>query len=409
MKILIVTQYFYPEQFKINDLCVALVKRGHDVTVYTGIPNYPEGKFYKGYGLFGPFQENYHGVKIIRTPLFPRGSKKGVFLVLNYLSFFIISTILAPFLVREKFDSIFAYQLSPIFSVIPAIFIKWIKNIPLTIWVTDLWPESLEATGSVKNKKIINSVGTVVKWIYKCCDRILITSKGFENKVLAMGATKEKIFYWPQWAEETNQDILESYSDNNFPQNAFTILFAGNIGSAQDFPSIIASAIITKENKNIKYVILGDGLVKSWAETEVAKNKLEETVIFLGRKPVETMPYYFKKSSVLLVSLTNAEIFSLTVPSKVQSYLASGKPILGSLNGEGADLILRWDAGMVAPASSPEILAKKIVEFSNLSPERLNEMGTNAMNAYLKEFEREKLFHEFEEHIKSINAEYFHA
>lgn len=392
MKILVVTQYFWPEQFKINDLCEALIERGHEVTVYTGLPNYPEGKFFKGYSFFGPYHETFGKIKIIRSPLIPRGKNKSFQLVLNYFSFFFVSTLFAPFLVRGKFDKIFVYEPSPITVAIPGIALKYLKRAPMFFWVTDLWPESLEATGVVKNKKVLKLVASLVSFLYKHSDKILISSKGFLSRVKALGGTDKQIVYFPQWAESLYLKKADSdFRDPLLPEFGFKIMFAGNIGSSQDFETIIKAAIILKDQKNIHFLILGNGVMKDWAEAEVKKYNLSSTFHFIGRKPLESMPNYYAKADVMLMSLTNTDLFSITVPSKLQSYLASGKPILASMNGEGAEIVNNWKAGMTCPASSPQLLANTILAMSELSQSELEKMGRNAFQCYESEFERDKL------------------
>lgn len=405
MRILVVSQYFWPEQFKINDLCEALIERGHEVVVYTGLPNYPEGKFFQGYSLAGPYSEKYGKIKIIRAPLFPRGKNNSLLLVINYFSFCIFSTLLAPFLVKGKFDKIFIYQVSPIFAALPAVLLKYIKKAPIIIWVTDLWPESLEAVGVVKNKNILSWVGLFVKFIYRHSDKIYISSRGFASKIRAYDVNESKIKFWPQWAEGFfNKEVQTSnYSDDRIPSNGFVVTFAGNIGNAQDFETVVEAATVLKNNSDIHFVILGEGLMKNWAEKEVEARGLEKTFHFLGRKPIETMPYYFSKSDIMLVTLTDTELFSITIPSKVQSYLASGKPILAALNGEGAEVVTKWKAGLSCPASSPKELAETVKRFSELSKPELEEMGRNATACYLSEFEREKLVTILENDFKGLS------
>lgn len=403
MKILVVTQYFWPENFRINDLCDALIERGHEVTVYTGLPNYPEGTFFKGYSYFGPYKEYRGKIKIIRSPLIPRGKNKSLQLVLNYFSFFFLSSLLAPFLVRGKFDKIFVYEPSPITVAIPGIVLKYLKNAPMFFWVTDLWPESLEATGVVKNKKILNAVGSLVRILYKHSDKILVTSKGFIPRVKALGGKDSQIVYFPQWAEELFSRTPDPhFYDSLIPQEGFKVMFAGNIGSSQDFETLVKAATILKDNKNIYFLILGDGLMKSWAEQEVAKQGIANNFIFLGRKPVDLMPEYYSKADAMLMSLTNTDLFSITVPSKLQSYLASKKPIIASMNGEGAQIVEDFKAGLTCPAGNPQLLAEKILKMSALTKNELHLMGENSLKCYQSEFEREKLITFLEEEFKKV-------
>jgi glycosyltransferase involved in cell wall biosynthesis len=392
LKVLVVTQYFWPENFKINDLCDALIERGHDVTVYTGIPNYPEGQFFDGYSYKGPFSEVYNKIKIIRCPIIPRGKNKSLQLMLNFFSFFFLASFLAPFLVRGKFDKIFVYEPSPITVVIPAIILKYLKRAPLFFWVTDLWPESLEATGVVKNKYILNLVSGMVKVLYTHCDKILVTSKGFIPRVKALGGKDSQIIYFPQWAEQIFfKELIPDFNDSLIPEFGFKIMFAGNIGSSQDFETIVKAASLLKGHSNIYFLILGDGLMKKWAEKEVELNGLKENFIFLGRKPINMMPEYYSKADVMLMSLTDTDLFAITVPAKLQPYLASKKPILASMNGEGAQIVLDAKAGMVCPAGNPKLLADTILAMSKLSSPELQLMGESALSYYHAEFEREKL------------------
>lgn len=403
MKILVVTQYFWPENFKINDLCDGLVERGHEVTVYTGLPNYPEGQFFKGYSLSGPYNEIHGKIKIIRSPLIPRGKNKSLRLALNYFSFFFMASILAPFLVRGKFDKIFVYEPSPITVIIPAIFLKYLKRAPIFFWVTDLWPESLEATGVVKNKTTLRFVAMLVRVLYKFSDKILVTSQGFIPRVKALGAKDSQIIYFPQWAEELFSKTLDPhFKDPMIPESGFKIMFAGNIGSSQDFETIVKAATLLKEYKNIYFLILGDGLMKKSSEEEVKRHGLEANFIFLGRKPLDSMPEYYSKADVMLMSLTNTDLFSITLPSKLQTYLASRKPILASMNGEGAEIIRNAKAGMTCNAGDPQRLADTVLAMSKLTPVELQVMSDNALICYKTEFEREKLITKLEDEFQKI-------
>jgi len=402
LKILIVTQYFWPENFKINDLCEGLVERGHEVTVYTGLPNYPDGEFFKGYSFFkGPFREHYGKIKIIRCPLIPRGKNKSLRLLFNYLSFCIWATMLAPFLVRGKVDKIFIFEPSPITVAVPAIVLKYLKRAPIFFWVQDLWPESLVATNTIKNKNVLDLVSSFVKILYKHSDKILVTSRGFIPRVKALGGKDHQIIYFPQWAEKIFlKDPDQSFNDKRIPSEGFKIMFAGNIGSSQDFETLVKAASLLKDQSNIYFLILGDGLMRKWAEDEVKKIGIDENFIFLGKKPLETMPDYYAKADVMLMSLSGSDLFSITIPAKLQPYLASTKPILASMNGEGAQIVVDAKAGFACSAGNPELLAKTIKEMSQLSKEVLNQMGQNALKCYQEQFDREKLISFLEDEFK---------
>ncbi len=262
MRILIVTQYFWPESFRINDLALGLLERGHQVTVLTGIPNYPGGELFDGYGFFNT-SEDYCGVRIRRVPLIPRGRGGSFRLILNYLSFALTATVVGPLLCREAYDRIFVFEPSPVTVGIPAVFLKKLKKAPMLFWVQDLWPESLIATGAVRSKAIVSLVGHIVKFIYRHCDLILIQAKAFCGPVAQQGGSEEKIRYFPNAAENLYGSPIFSAELPPLPEG-FRILFAGNIGAAQDFETIIAAAENVKDPPDIKWIIIGDGRMRAW-------------------------------------------------------------------------------------------------------------------------------------------------
>lgn len=405
MRILVVSQYFWPENFKINDLCEALVEKGHEVTVYTGIPNYPEGSYYSGYSCFSPKEECLGKIKIIRVPHFPRGKNSKILLILNYLSYFIVASLLAPFKIKGKYDKIFAYGVSPVTVVIPAILLRFLKKAPLLFWIADLWPESLEATGMVKNKKVLKFISCIIGIFYNYVDCILVTSKGFIPRIKSVGVKNEKIEYLPQWAEDLFNNSAEiSFSDDRIPMDGFKVMFAGNIGIAQDFQTIVEAAKKLAQYKKIYFLILGDGLMSNWAKNEVKKNKMEDNFIFLGKKPLSQMPDYYRKADAMLLSLMDTDLFSITVPAKLQSYMATGKPVIASINGEGAELVELAQAGIVVPASSPDRLAEEILKLSQLDKARLDQMGKNAKRFYDENFDRKVLINKL---LKILNDQKF--
>lgn len=391
-----------------NDLATELANRGHEVTVYTGLPNYPRGRFFDGYSFEeGPYRESYGKVEVIRCPMVPRlwanGPLRKIGLILNFISFAIIGSFFCLFQVGGRYDRIFMYEVSPIFSAFPALVLRAVKNAPMIIWITDLWPESLSATGIVRNKKVLDFVAMFVKFIYKHSDLIYTSSKGYIGRIEALGVPKSKIKFWPQWAESL---FLEDRSnetpvDLQLPKG-FIVLFSGNIGTSQDMPTLIAAANKLKAHKNIHFVILGDGLEREKTELQVAKLGLKDTFHMLGRKPMEMMPIYYENAGALLVSLKKEDLFSVTLPAKLQSYMASGNPVLACLDGEGAELVREWEAGLSCLSGDPSALAETILKFSQLSPEQRKEMGQNAFRCYQTLFDREKLILELEEDFQSL-------
>ena len=358
MKILIVTQYFYPENFKSNDMAFELVRRGHDVTVLTGIPNYPHGRFYEGYGTFKRRSEIVNGVKVKRAWLFPRGDGGGLRLALNYFSWAFFASckgfMIALF---RKYDVILGHEPSPITQGIPAIIVKKILRIPFYFWVLDLWPESLVSVGGVRNKFILNFFTRITKFVYSNSDKILISSRGFRNSILEKGDYAMKLVYFPNWAER----VFSKNSGVKIPDlpGGFKVMFAGNIGEAQDFERIMQATLKLKEYNDIHFIIVGDGRKRVWVEEFVENNQLHDTVHLLGRFPLETMPAFFKQADVMLVTLKDELIFNVTVPAKLQAYMAAGKPILAMLNGEGAEIVKEAECGYVVAAGDYEKMAAR--------------------------------------------------
>lgn len=386
MKVLLVTQYFYPENFKSNDIAIELTKKGHEVTVLTGLPNYPEGKIYKNYGFFKPSKERHEGVNVIRAWLIPRGKGGGVRLFLNYFSWAFFASVRALFLsFQQKFDVVMVHEPSPITQGFPAIVISKIQKIPLHFWVLDLWPESLSSAGGVKNKTVLSVFEKMVKFIYNNSHKILISSKGFKESILAKGNYADKLVYFPNWAEDS---ILKGNANYPIPElpKGFKIMFAGNIGMAQDVMSIVKAALILKDKLDIHFIFVGDGRSKPQLEQYVEENNLNQTVHFLGRFPIDAMKTFFTQSDVLLVSLKDELIFNLTVPAKLQAYMCTTTPILGMLNGEGAAIINDATCGFSVKAADSEGLAKQILHMNEMSKEERYSLGENGFKYYKENF-----------------------
>ena len=388
MKILIVTQYFYPENFKRNDMAFELVKRGHEVTVLTGIPNYPHGKYYEGYGLFRRCTENINGVKVKRAWLFPRGNGGGLRLALNYFSWAFFASwkgfILSLF---HSYDVIIGHEPSPITQGIPAIVIKKLLKIPFYFWVLDLWPESLVSAGGVRNKYVLNFFTRITKFVYSNSDRILISSRGFRNSILEKGENEAKLVYFPNWAE----NIFSKCNECRIPDLpcGFKIMFAGNIGEAQDFEHIMQAALMLKDERDIHFIFIGDGRKRVWVDEFMAKNELQDTVHLLGRFPLETMPTFFKQADVMLVTLKDELIFNVTVPAKLQAYMATGKPILAMLNGEGAEIVQEAGCGYAVPAGDYEGLVREIKKMKDLEVQKRLALGKSGKIYCMENFSLE--------------------
>jgi len=389
MRILIVSQYFWPETFRINDLVKELVERGHNVSVLTGKPNYPQGKIYKGYGFFSHNRDEYFGAKIYRVPLIPRGKGTGMQLVFNYLSYVVSASTFVAFN-RKKFDVSLTFAISPITQMYPALLHKKLYGSRAYLWVQDLWPESVAAAGKMDSSSILKGLTKMVRSIYKKSDGVLVQSEAFIPSVLQKGVLPDKVHYIPNWAEDIFTKTVEKNSNKYWEiiPKGFVVMFAGNMGEAQDFDSIVNAAERTRHIHDIKWVIVGDGRKREWVETEIKKRNLSDTFFLLGSYPLEEMPYFFSLADIMLLTLKDEHIFSLTIPSKVQSYLAFGKPIASMINGIGNKVINDANCGYTANAGNAEKLAENIIKAYNAPKETLVELGSNGRLYYMKEFDK---------------------
>lgn len=391
MRILVISQYFYPENFRINDLCLGLKSNGNSVTVLTAKPNYPKGRFFSGYTFFNKSTEEYKGIKVYRSPLIPRGNAKGFNLFLNYISF-VIFGFFTLFLIKEKFDKIFVYAPSPITVGYLGIAASFIFRAKPYLWVHDLWPESVKDAGGINNKFFLYLVDLMTKSIYYFYDNILVQSPGFSDYLLNQGVSESKIIFYPYYAENFYKVVNENSEIKSQFGKGLKIVFAGNIGVAQSFDTIFyAAKILATKLKNFKFIIIGDGRDRQRIQKKIADNSLDNYFEFLGSHPPEKMPTFFASADALLVSLKDTKIFSITIPGKLQSYLACGKPIIASLNGIGAKLVEESNSGFVSRAEDPESLADSILKFNKLSSAQKKELGSNARIYYKKEFERSRL------------------
>jgi len=387
MRLLIVTQYFWPEFFLINKLSQKFCNLGHDVTVVTGKPNYPEGEIFEGYISSGVTHESYGPVDVIRLPLRPR--KKGfVNLVFNYLSFVVSGLYHIPRLLEGKeFDIILVFAPSPITAAIPAIWFNRKKKFYSAIWVQDLWPESLVATGHIKNRITLKIIRLLVGWIYKNVDILLAQSHSFK-KSLTEYVDKKKVIFYPNSVE--NPDNIKEHSAlpldiEEIFKSGFKIVFTGNIGSAQSIPTLLQSAFDLRDT-DCRFIFIGSGSLVDWAHKKV--NDLNLTnVFFLGRMENKYMNSIYRLSDALLLSLTANEIFSYTIPGKLQAYLASGRPVIASINGEAADVINDAGAGVVSPAENSKLLSQAIRNFRSLSKSERDLMGLAGKEYFDKHFD----------------------
>jgi len=324
----------------------------------------------------------------------------------NYWSFVFWGCLLGPWLLRgRRFDAIFVFETSPITSAIPALLLKRLKRARLLMWVLDLWPDTLSAIGVVRSPRLLSGVGRLVAWIYRHCDLILAQSKGFFEPIAKWSHAPEKTRYFPQWAEaDFDAPALaraQPAAEMAPHRGHTTIMFAGNIGEAQDMPAILRAAEQLKDRKEIRWLLVGDGRAAPMVREQIAARGLQNTVFMLGRFPLERMPEFFKCADALLVSLKPEPIFALTVPGKVQSYLASGRPVLAMIDGEGAVVIERSGAGFTCPAGRSDLLAQQVLRLAALSIDERDAMGRRGQAFSHAVFGRQNLMDQLESWLQA--------
>ena len=327
MRILVISQYFFPENFRINDLVFSLKKRGHQVEVLTGKPNYPKGDYFEGYSWKNPSEEEIQGVKVHRANLILRKKGGALRLFLNYFSF-VFFTIFEIKRLRGNFDKVFIYAPSPITVGILGIIAAKKFRCKSYLWVHDLWPESVRVAGGIKNRLVLGIVNQMTKLIYRFSDFILVQSPEFKTYIKNQDVADSKLIYYPYYAEDFYRVVKKQKNYlKQFPKG-FNLVFAGNIGVAQSFDTIL-DAFEKLKKHNINLIVLGEGRDKLRIQKLIEQKGISDKFYFLGTHPPEKMPYYFSCADALFISLKKADIFSYTIPGKLQSYLACGKPIIG--------------------------------------------------------------------------------
>lgn len=392
MKVLFLTQYYDPEPFIIHDKARAIVEEGHSVTVVTGVPNYPDGKIYKGYKT-GNYKED--DVEIIRVNLRPRKSgAKNLFL--NYLSFVKEANKIIKGL-DDSFDVVYVYQLSPVIMAIPGIKYKKKHKVPLILYCLDLWPASLISGGIKKGSLPYLAFKIISKKIYKKADSIHISSRQFENYFKNELNINGNFIYNPQYSGD--QTIISYQKDPLFNVDKINITFTGNVGEMQSLDTIIKA--MSTINKNVIFNIVGDGSKLKDLKLLTQQLKLQDRVLFHGRKPAEMMGSYMQQSDALVVSMKKDEVISYTLPAKVQSYLQSGKFILGSIDGEAANVISQSGAGKVSNAEDIEGFAN-LVNYFIENIDECKQSGLSGPKYYNDHFGKDKFIKILSEDMRRI-------
>jgi glycosyltransferase involved in cell wall biosynthesis len=404
VKILLITQYFWPESFRINDLIRAWREQQHDVTVLTGFPNYPAGRFFSGYSLRGPYRQTYSGARVRRLPIIRRGAQRGVRLVLNYVSFVCSGIILGPLLARHRYDATFVFAPSPVTQCIPAIWLRFLRRIPVVLWLQDLWPDTLVAVGVVRGGWPLQVMTALSRWIYRRCDLILVSSPALVDGVRRVCPDVNDLRVLVNWADDfyCPQTVEADAPERREMPSGFTIMFAGNLGSAQALDVAIAAAEMLRD-EGVHWVFIGDGNQREFLERERRVRRLENVVTLLGSRPAEAMPRYLSLADALLVSLRPDPTFASTVPAKLQSSLAVGRPVLAALDGEGARIVREADAGIVVAQNDPQALADGVRALLRAQPADRERMGANGRRYAAQHFDRRRQVAQLNEWMRDVS------
>lgn len=400
--ILVVSQYFYPEQFRINDLCQEWIKRGHKVTVLTGIPNYPKGKFFKGYGWFNKRRETWKGIDIIRIPIISRG-KSAIRLALNYASF-VVSGYFWKVFTRLKADVVFIYEVSPITQAYPGLWFGKKRSIPSILYVMDLWPDNVQIVAGVNNKTILNVLNKMTNSIYKKSTHILTSSKSFKRIIAERGVPEEKITFWPQYAEDFYKPSEPSeLSKKLIDENRFNIIFTGNIGKAQGLSVLVEAAKLLKQsNTDVCFNLVGDGRYKETLIQEINDANVESYFNLIARQKATEIPGLLAACEVALICLEANQIFEATIPAKLQSYMACGMPILVCANGEVQDIVREAGCGWCVDAGDVIWLYERITKINEADNQDKNKYRQEALQYYSNSFSTNALLDKIDEIFDSV-------
>jgi len=404
LRLLVVTQYFWPEDFRVNELVSELTRRGHEVVVLTGRPNYPEGRIFPEYAAHPERFAAYHGARVIRAPMVARGTGKARLLV-NYVSFALSATLVGLLrLHRDRFDAILVNQPSPITVGIPAVVLRRLKGWRIAFWVLDQWPESLSAVGVVRSPKLLRLAGQLVSFIYARCDLVLSPARSMMAQIAKYHVDQSRIGYFPNWVESAYRpdDTITPAPEVTRDATRFSVMFAGNIGASQDFPAILDAAEMVAPQRSVRWLIVGDGRMAAWVRAEIERRGLQDSVIMLGRHPGDRMLSFYQHADALLVALKREPVFALTLPGKVQSYMAAGVPIVGMMDGEGAAVITESRSGLACRAGDSRGLADAVLKLATMPADERRAMGERGREFSHREFDRDLLISRLESWLRDL-------
>lgn len=391
-RLLVVCQHYWPESFRVNDICEFFAENGVEVDVLCGIPNYPSGKFYEGYSYFKNKRQHHNGVNIRRVLEIPRGSNTNFRIFVNYVSFPFFSLFHVPRLLTKKYDRIFVFTYSPIFMALAGVIVGKIRRTEITLYALDLWPENLFSVLKIKSKPLRWLARVVSHWHYRRADKILAASEKMRRRLLKIvELDSKKIIALPQACEKIfEQQIYDKKLADRF-RKGFNIVFTGNISPAQSFETIIAAAKKLKDGgiEDINWIIVGDGMSRNEMEQKVRSAGLEKDFYFEGYKPMTDIPRYTGIADALIGGLVKSELLEASIPAKVTSYIAAGRPMVMYLDGEAQELINNLaKSGFAGPTENVDSLTENIKRVYKMSEKQREQMGKYARAYHFKYLER---------------------
>jgi glycosyltransferase involved in cell wall biosynthesis len=387
MRILFLSQFFQPEQcFKGLPFALELMRRGHEVQVLTGFPNYPQGKLYEGYRLRPYQREVMSGVNVLRVPLYPSHDRSAVRRSLNYLSFCASASGLGALLVPPA-DVIYAYH-PPITTGLAAIFLKHLRNTPFVYDIQDLWPDALITTGMVHRPALLQTIKELCRQVYRSATRITVLSPGFKRALCERGVPAEKIEVVYNWCDE--EALRPTEPDPELAAELgmvgrFNVVFAGNLGIAQGLDAVLdAARLLAARCPQVQFLFMGSG-VETERLVAKARSRLQSNVRFISWRPPDEAAKVLSLADALLIHLKSDPLFDMWIPSKTQAFMAIGKPLIAAVKGETADLVRRAGAGVVCPPESAEALARAVENLVSMSPEQRGTIGERGRHFYQEE------------------------
>ncbi|MHB8439304.1 MAG: glycosyltransferase family 4 protein [Acidimicrobiales bacterium] len=387
-------QHFWPETFGINSICEHFVERGCDVDVLCGIPNYPEGRFYPGYSYRRNRRQVHNGIRIRRSFEVPRGSNTNLRVFANYMSFPVSSLLHVPRLLFRRYDRVFIYQLSPVMMAIAGILVGTFRGLPTTMYVLDLWPENLYSVLDVRSSALRRFARAVSHWHYRRADRLIALSETMRDELQSItGLPSSRFLILPQASDPIYESDIEDDELRARFSDAFNVVFAGNISPAQDFPTLISAARMLRNEglERINWIIVGDGMSRGDVEKQVESAGMSDRFFFEGFKPASEIPKYHTVADALYAGLAQSELLGATIPAKVMSYMASGRPVVVAMDGEPQKLVRSAGCGFASGAGDVAALADNIRSLYSMSAEQRREMGLLGRRYHSANLSQDKL------------------